>query len=223
MTTVEKHEIKRSIKVKSSQSFDPTTDTYLVSNYDKASIAKRIANKTAWQKAANLKTDKERLLMTVCLPFQQEEAVKLLKELLPALKSLPVQLVVLQEEEGFSLSEEKDNLRIAKASLENLHLSLAGSDLYLFLAKAKRPGYALGLSLKYGAVPVVPESETRNALLGDYDPVREKGAGFVYADASVWSLFAAIVRAVETYKLPYDWKGVQRNGMELEWPEELKK
>jgi hypothetical protein len=38
-----------------------------------------------------------------------------------------------------------------------------------------------------------------------FDPVDEKGNGFVYTTSDPWSLYAALVRASETYKFPYDW------------------
>lgn len=37
-----------------------------------------------------------------------------------------------------------------------------------------------------------------------FDPVLEKGNGFLF-HCSPWSLFAAFVRAQETYRFPYDW------------------
>jgi hypothetical protein len=38
-----------------------------------------------------------------------------------------------------------------------------------------------------------------------FDPVNERGNGFTYVSSDPWSLFAALVRASETYKFPYDW------------------
>ncbi len=60
-----------------------------------------------------------------------------------------------------------------------------------------------------GIVPLVP-----TGLLGaeNYDPNREKGNSFVYHGMSQWSMFSALVRATETFKFPFDWKCVVKNG-----------
>ncbi len=60
-----------------------------------------------------------------------------------------------------------------------------------------------------GVVPLVP-----SGLIGaeNYDPNREKGNSFIYNGMSQWSMFSALVRAMETFKFPFDWKCVVRNG-----------
>ena len=40
-----------------------------------------------------------------------------------------------------------------------------------------------------------------------FDPIAEKGNGFVFQE-NPWSLFAALVRAAETYRFPYDWQNI---------------
>lgn len=52
---------------------------------------------------------------------------------------------------------------------------------------------------------IVPMAE--KGLVQAFDPIAEKGNGFVFEENS-WSLFAALVRAAETYRFPYDWQNV---------------
>lgn len=54
-------------------------------------------------------------------------------------------------------------------------------------------------------VPVAPfmGETTRN-----YNPVEEDGNGFFFEKHTQWSVFAAVVRALETYRFPYDWDNV---------------
>ena len=40
-----------------------------------------------------------------------------------------------------------------------------------------------------------------------FDPIHEKGNGFLFHE-NPWSLFAALVRAQETYRFPYDWENL---------------
>lgn len=59
---------------------------------------------------------------------------------------------------------------------------------------------------------VIPVSFKRPEVI-DYDPNRETGNSFVYLDKSPWGIFAAVVRAIETFKFPYDWKHIVRQGI----------
>lgn len=59
---------------------------------------------------------------------------------------------------------------------------------------------------------IIPVSAERPDLL-DYDANHETGYGFIYKNTGVWGVFAALVRAVETFKFPYDWKHIMQEGI----------
>ena len=59
-----------------------------------------------------------------------------------------------------------------------------------------------------GIIPISSQSvEVKN-----YNPTRETGNCFVYKNNDPWCVFASVVRAVETFKFPYDWKHIIRQG-----------
>ncbi len=63
--------------------------------------------------------------------------------------------------------------------------------------------------LLHGIIPIChvrPEVQ-------DYNPNKETGNSFVYHDQNHWSMFAALVRAIETFKFPYDWRHIVREGV----------
>ncbi|MBI2634897.1 hypothetical protein HYW82_04500 [Candidatus Peregrinibacteria bacterium] len=64
--------------------------------------------------------------------------------------------------------------------------------------------------LLHGTIPVSP---VRPEVM-DYNPNHETGNGFIYRKDGCWSIFAALVRALETYKFPYDWRNIVRQGLE---------
>jgi len=53
---------------------------------------------------------------------------------------------------------------------------------------------------------MVPVAE--KGKIEPFDPIEEKGNGFVFEEGNAWSLFAALVRAAETYRFPYDWQNI---------------
>lgn len=66
----------------------------------------------------------------------------------------------------------------------------------------------LKLLLSYGVVLV---AEEKSPFLENYRPNEEVGNSFLYTKKDMWSVFAALVRALETYKFPYDWQHIVRN------------
>ena len=55
---------------------------------------------------------------------------------------------------------------------------------------------------------VVPIATTHADKVKNYNPNKEKGNCFAFDDDNPWTVFAAIVRALETHKFPYDWKHI---------------
>jgi len=62
-----------------------------------------------------------------------------------------------------------------------------------------------------GCVPVAPHID--DEATPDYNPVMEKGDGFYFKNRTKWEVFAAIVRALETYRFPYDWNNVVKESV----------
>jgi len=61
-----------------------------------------------------------------------------------------------------------------------------------------------------GIIPIASESVHP---LSNYNPNDETGNAFTYASKNIWEIFASTVRAIETFKFPYDWKHIIRQGM----------
>lgn len=57
---------------------------------------------------------------------------------------------------------------------------------------------------------VVPIGHEKSVMLANYNAIEEKGNSFTYAEKGPWGVFAAVVRACETYRFPYDWQHIIR-------------
>lgn len=155
----------------------------------------------------------------LCLPAGMTDDLggTLLEDVMAGLLSLPLQIVVIgkgSKEYGsyFSkLATDKPH-KVAivandKTLIENV---LTASDLALFCAP---PGDSddLQACLSHGVVPVSPAS----SMLTNYDPNQEAGNSFTYDQLTHWHCFAAAVRAMETYRFPYDFKTIQKNAIAM--------
>lgn len=61
--------------------------------------------------------------------------------------------------------------------------------------------------LKAGCIPIALQNGDSTV---DYNPLQEKGNGFYFKNPTKWEVFATIVRALETYKFPFDWENLIR-------------
>ena len=194
----------------------PAYDPKIARRYSARTIEHKVENKTALQQ--ELGWPMEPKAPIVCLPAGMSDALggHLLKEFLPGLLSMPVELLVLGKGSAdygqlfTELAEERGH-RIAIIPHDDDHVRkmLAAADIALFLTDPTGLP-ELESCLQYGVVPIAPECRT----LHDYNPVQETGNSFLAAEATPWLTFAALVRALETFKFPFDWRTIQRHGME---------
>lgn len=154
----------------------------------------------------------------ICLPAGMSEKLggKLFEALLPGLLTLHVEMLVAGKGSAaygtlFTklAKEHRHRVHIVANKEEPLRLMYEASDMALFLSDPDGMK-ELQICFTSGIVPVSP----RSSALDDYDPVQESGHAFLFANPNAWQCFAALVRAIETYKLPFDWRTIQRNGME---------
>ncbi len=154
----------------------------------------------------------------ICIPTGVSDTLggALLKEVLPGLLELSLQIVILGKggasygEYMTKLSKEHRN-RIAILSNDgkNMETMLTAADMALFLCDPTAlPEFSQ--ALKHGAIPVCPHTDT----VENYDPNAESGEAFMYEKTNAWHCFAAMVRALETFRFPFDWKTIQRHGMQ---------
>jgi len=88
---------------------------------------------------------------------------------------------------------------------QNLEEGLKSANMMLILNEDKL------LLKKAWANGVIPITNSFTSELINYNPNTEAGNSFTFENFNEWEIFAAIVRALETYKFPYDWKFIIRS------------
>ena len=96
-----------------------------------------------------------------------------------------------------------DALNIPHAVIAE-HADASDTDIVVFIED--RPAYIREVMQEL-CVPVAPQNQNGRK---DYNPLQEEGNGFYFKNPSKWEIFAAIVRACETYQFPYDWENLLR-------------
>jgi starch synthase len=210
--------------------FDPSTDPAIISTYDATTLEQRPANKAQLQRNAGLLQDEHAPLIGMVSRLSSIKGFDLLAELIPGLMSTtPVQLVIQGVgdpvyHELFLQYRKQYAGRIAFQATfsESMERRIyAGSDIFLMPSLVEPCGLGQMIAMRYGAVPVVRATGGLADTVQDYDPATNTGTGFTFSAYDKMALFAAIVRAVETYRHRPIWRGLQQRGMtaDLSWDE----
>jgi starch synthase len=194
--------------------FSPSYDNKIYKKFSLRTLESKIENKLALQKEVGWVNEKKMPLL--CIPGGMTDAQggKEFQEVIAGILSLDCQIVVrglgsetygklftkLEQEYGHRVKiiQDEDALR---------RKMYAASDMAIFFAHDPEE---LPNCLAYGTVPISPQQK----YLSDYNPIQESGNAFVADPFTSWTWFAALVRAIETYKLPYDWRTIQKHAME---------
>jgi starch synthase len=85
----------------------------------------------------------------------------------------------------------------------------------MFLMPSRFEPCGLGqmIAMRYGSVPIVRATGGLADTVKDFDPRQGDGNGFSFVPYDRWALFAAIVRALESYKYQDVWHKLQVKAM----------
>ncbi|MBI3816230.1 hypothetical protein HY285_01635 [Candidatus Peregrinibacteria bacterium] len=193
----------------------PAYDHHIARRYSIGSLDQKIQNKTALQEELGWPKEPKRPIL--CLPAGMTETLggELLRETLPGILSLEVEILILGKGSAAYGSlftklaqEQKHRMHIVSSEESAVRRMVAAADMALFLSE--HASKELAFCLPYGVVPIAP----RLPGLEDYNPVQETGNAFLFEAKTEWHCFAALVRACETYRFPFDWRTIQRHCME---------
>lgn len=195
----------------------PSYDNKIERKYSMKTLDQKNKNKISLQR--ELGWPAEPKMPMLCIPGDvTEKEHKLLEKLLPGIDSLNIQLLVLKKGSANHIKdiekrakEHKHRIAVLKDDDEHVRKMLAAADIGLFLGSPEKDPM-LANCLRYGTVPVCPECDN----VENYNAIQESGNAFTYEGTSEWHSFAGIVRALETFKFPYDWRTIQRNCMDKE-------
>lgn len=193
----------------------PKSNREIPSPHSAETLVYKQQNKLALQEALGWPPEEKRAML--CLPTEMSEGRggTLLKAVLPGLLELPIELIILGKgtaEFGkiFSRLREQEPHRIAiiENAADAIARMYAAADMALFCSAAEGTE-ELRLCLLNGVIPIAPALD----MLENYKPNQERGCAFLYESPSPWQCFAALVRALETYRFPFDWRSIQREAL----------
>jgi starch synthase len=199
--------------------YDPKTDPNIASRFDAATLDARPENKAALQAELRLPIRSDVPLIGVVGRLSEQKGFDLIAAIAdPLLLNLPCQLAIMGTGE-VRYHESLNALAARYPEQVSVQLTFnrpieqriyAGSDLFLMPSRFEPCGLNQMVAMRYGAVPVVHATGGLADTVQDYDPSTDEGNGFTFVRYDAMALFAALIRAAETYRHKQIWLQLMR-------------
>ncbi len=205
--------------------FNPATDRFLAANFNAETLKKRVQNKLNLQREAHLPENPEVPLIGMISRLSNQKGFDLVAQILEPLLQLDVQFVLMGTGDPFyhDLFKQLVTRYPEKASFYLTFRNpiaqkiYGGSDMFLMPSRFEPCGLGQMIAMRYGSIPIVRETGGLADTVKDLDPRHEEGNGFTFQTYDPLQLYAAIVRALETYKYPEIWRKLQRRDMQADY------
>jgi starch synthase len=204
--------------------WDPSSDPLITERYDATTLSRRAANKAALQSRMGIARNPEAPLFGVVSRLTWQKGSDLLVAILPVLRALDAQIVVVGSGESDieaalrnAAAETPDNVGCFIGYDETLaHEVQAGVDALLVPSRFEPCGLTQLCALRYGAVPVVSRvGGLADTVIDANTAALAAGVatGVQFAPTSVGGLETALRHAVALFHDKPVWRAMQANGM----------
>lgn len=214
--------------------YNPATDLHIPADYDSSTLERRITNKLALQRKANLPEDAETPLIGMVQRLDEQKGFDILEKAAESiLKETKAQLVIL----GRGREHYENMLRqIASRYPQQValfiafdnplaHLIYAGCDMFLMPSRFEPCGLGQLIAMRYGSLPIVRHTGGLVDTVPEFTPDLSKGSGFVFRDYTPEALIAAVKKAVDAFGNKRGWHQAMQRVMRLDfsWQASAKK
>lgn len=203
------------------RAFNPKTDPGLVVPYGIDDFGDKFKNKVALQKKYHLKVGSDIPLLGMVTRITEQKGFDLLMEIIEPLLKLDLEIIIVGDGDrhykNFFTKIAKKYPRKMVAYMqfkrENITQIYAATDMFLMPSRFEPCGLGQLISLRYGSVPIVHQTGGLSDTIVNYNPKTGRGNGFTFGSYESLPFFAAIVRALETYRYEDVWRSIAQRGM----------
>ncbi len=205
--------------------YNPATDPGLYRNYTFTNIKPRDKNKLFIQKHYKLPANKDIPLIVMSSRITHQKGFELILKALPILLHFDLQMIIMGDGDKKYIAEIKKLIKKHPKKLvwvswdkegPKYETSLyAGGDMFLLPSTTEPCGINQMKALRYGCIPIVRSIGGLKDTITNFDFNNSEGKGFTFRTYSSFSLYGAIVRALEYYKNRKIWDRLVINGMQI--------
>jgi starch synthase len=204
--------------------WDPSHDPLIPAQYSAEDLTGKRICKEHLQREFSLYERPDIPIVGMVTRLVDQKGLDLVEAVMDDLFALGVQLVVLgagdarYEQVLGELPRRYPKRAGIRIGFDNAlaHRIEAGADLFLMPSRYEPSGLNQLYSLRYGTVPVVRHTGGLADSIVDTTPetlAAGTANGFVFVAYEAHAMLEALRRALETFRTPHTWRGVQKTGM----------
>ncbi len=187
--------------------YDPMTDSRLPAPFSAEDLSGKAVCKAAVQARFGLTPEAEWPLVAVVARLVEQKGFDLIRDALPGLMDLGVQLVVFgqgdpQYVDYFRWAAEnwKGQMGFSDRYTEEVAAEVfAGADFYLMPSRFEPCGLSQMMAMRYGTVPIVRETGGLRDSVRTYSSFDGIGEGFSFSEYEAKDLYLAVLQAIKVY------------------------
>ncbi len=195
----------------------PAYDNKIYQKYSRKMLQNKEKNKIAFCQDFGLDYNKKTPLLCLTFPLTEKNNLDMLHDVIQGILEQDAIVAVtgigtkkFQDFFNELAKEQPKRIAIVSDNDGNKRKVYAASDIALITCTSEECKEEMEKAMNYGVIPICPP----NDLAEDYNGAQESGNAFYYKENSPWNFFASLIRAMENFKFPYDWKTIQKNAMD---------
>lgn len=203
--------------------YSPDNDDNIFKKYNHKTARYKKSNKEYLQKILKLPIDAETPMISLTSRVTFQKGFELIDKLYDNLLALDVQIVIMGDGDKKYINNLKKYCKKYPKKLVWLPytgnqkletLIYAASDIFLLPSHHEPCGINQLIAMRYGCVPVVRRVGGLNDTVINYNPATGRGTGFSFIKFDAYSLYAAIIRALENYYYKDIWQSLVERTMQ---------
>ena len=187
--------------------YDPVTDPVIPANFSVKDLRGKAKCKAYIQEHFGMKVEDEWPMLASVARLVEQKGIELIKQILPQLMDMGVQLVVFGQGEqhyidyfNWAKSQWPDQIGFSSDYNEEMaSIIFSGADMYLMPSRFEPCGLSQMMAMRYGTVPIVHSTGGLKDSVRPYKDFDGIGDGFAFSDYHAKDLLLAIQEAVMLY------------------------
>ena len=187
--------------------YDPVTDPVIPANFSVKDLSGKAKCKAYIQEHFGMRTEEEWPMLASVARLVEQKGIELIKQILPQLMDMGVQLVVFGQGEqhyidyfNWAKSQWPDQIGFSSDYNEEMaSIIFSGADMYLMPSRFEPCGLSQMMAMRYGTVPIVHSTGGLKDSVRPYKDFDGIGDGFAFSDYHAKDLLLAIQEAVILY------------------------
>lgn len=196
--------------------FNPETDPFIYSNFNKNSLYKKRNNKEELQKELGLPINRNIPMISMVSRLTNQKGLDLLVDIADKLLQYDIQLVILgtgdyHYENHFKGLADRYRYKVSSnIKFDNTlaHKIYAATDMFLMPSLFEPCGLGQLIALRYGSIPIVRETGGLKDTVFAYNQYNGIGNGFSFKNYNANELLNTIEYALEIYKDKNRWNSI---------------